>query len=822
MFRAVGAPHWSFDRSDWIGRARAIIRRLPRVGRRAESVGRRLARILWIGFLELLCPVIAALLAPLFYWRLLQTNPLDAATLPPGDITELHYPYRRWVAEQLARGIQPWWNEFIGAGHSAIGDIQFHTLYPPDAWLAGQTGGAFPFPSFELGVVGHVAIGAVLAYFFVRRLTASRCGGLVGALVFGFGGYLAGFPVQQMILLETSVWLPGILLLIDLGADYNLVTAFVAGAGGLALAALAGHPQTLFYVGFASLVYLLFKAWHGGRIRLAALLGLPVLFGGGAALAAEALLPAYFHLSLTDRTEVGFAFSSTGFDLREVLGLVFPVEMGGAALYNGVFTLILIGVGLASRHRRSDKLFWVAFGSLGLLFSFGSNTFFQSLEYLALASFKFRDAERLAFFVGTSAAVLAGFGAAELTRPHRLSLRRLGGLLRWPIIAVAALLGLIVVFDATAQGGAQGNLQALADRAGYTLVILALGCGIVAARARGVVAPGVAGVLAILLVGGDLFTTNWQGNLRPGDPTKVLTASPIVEYLQSYTSGLFRISSEGLLPGDGNTGDLFRLEDIVVNSPLETTAYSQFDQQVPELVRWQVLNVRYVITQRKFTDQRFQLLRQDGPANLYQLDLSLQLPRAYAVHQVVAAPDHAAALAFLKDANLRQVAVVENAGGLPAGLDARDDPRAFGSPPDPAPGGVFTSTVRVLSDQGNEASITATLSQPGLVILSDLDYPGWQATVDGRPVPVYLTNGVVRSVYVGAGSHVIAFTFTPPGVALGAAISQQAPTLLADVVFAEVGLRLLWLVLGFGWRMAWRGWRGWRARRKLVTVSASD
>ena len=200
-----------------------------------------LLRVIWTGFLELLAPVIAVLLAPAFYWRLFVADPRDAATLPTGDITELHYPYRRWVAEELSRGIPPLWNQFLAAGHSAIGDIQFHTLYPPDTILAHFAGGAFPLVDFEAGIVAHVALGSLFMYLLARRLTHSRTGGLVSAVVFAFGGYLTGFPVQQMILLETSIWLPFILLCIDLGADFGIVSAFALGAGGLALAALAGH-----------------------------------------------------------------------------------------------------------------------------------------------------------------------------------------------------------------------------------------------------------------------------------------------------------------------------------------------------------------------------------------------------------------------------------------------------------------------------------------------------------------------------------------------------------------------------------------------------
>lgn len=730
-----------------------------------------------VGFLELLALLVAPLLAPLFYWRILTANPRDVATFPFGDFTDLHYPYRRWVAEQLARGEAPFWNQFVSAGQSAVGDIQFHVFYPPDSWLAQYAGGGFPLRTLELDVVGHVALATLLTYLFARRLTASRLGGLVAAIVFGFGGYLAGFPVQQVILLETSVWLPLILLCIDLGADLNLVSAFVVGAGALALAALAGHPQTLFYVGLTALLYLSFKAYDRGRLSLATIPGLPILFLGGAGLAAAALMPAYLHLALTDRTDVSYAFSSTGFALHEAIGVILPVQFGGAALYCGSFTLLLVAVGLASATRRANKLFWVGVAIFGLLLSFGGATFLQSVSYLLLGAFKFRDYERLSLVFDFAVAVLAGYGAAELASSHDLRL----GWLRRAIAWTFAVLLVFGVFSAAEYVGAAGNAQVrlliLLDRLAFTALVLGLGAALVFARDHRHLKPALAGVLAVLLVAFDLFSTNWQNNLRPGRPAQLLASTPIVSYLENDTAGLFRIASEGLLPGDGNAGDLLRLQDVVGNSPLETRAYADFTTQVPELARWQILDVRYVVTKRKIDDPRLHLLVEDNGANLYQLDDKVALRRVYVVHRTISAPDRTLAFDLIKDTDLRTTAVVEGAAPVLDG-SKHDD-----------------STVRFTSYQANALSLTAVLRSPGLLVLSEIDYPGWHAEVDGRPAPIYRADGIVRSVYLPAGSHVIRFWFDPPGLSQGQAISHSTQQVLIDVVIAEIALRIAWWAL---------------------------
>lgn len=767
---AHSAAGWSHGRL----RKLSVSVRRPGLSRFARGI----VGILWRALLEILAPVIAVLLAPLFYWRILTPNPNDVATFPFGDFTDLNYPYRKWVAEQLAMGQNPWWNPFVSAGHSAIGDIQFRVLYPLDTWLAQYAGGGFDVRTLELDIVGHVALAVLFTYLLARRLTGSRIGGLVGAIVFGFGGYLSGFPVQQVNLLDASVWLPLILFCIDIGADYNLVTAFVVGAGAFGLAALAGHPQTLFYVGLAAGLYLIFKGWNRGKIRWAALPGLPVLFLGGVTLAAAALIPAYFHLGLTDRTDVSYAFSSTGFALHEALGFILPSQLGGTPLYNGVFTLLLVAIGLKSPRARANKLFWLGLSVLSLVLSFGGSTFLQSVTYLLLGAFKFRQYERIVFLFDLAISILAAYGAAELTSRHDLKLGWLRRAVLWALAGLGVFGILCVVQSVGSSGDSQNRLTALIDRAAFSMIVLGLGAALMFARERRSLKPVAAGLLAVLLVGFDLFSTNWQVNLRPGDPGRLVAATPIADYLENYTTGLYRIASEGLLPGDGNAGSLFRLQDVVGNSPLETRDYADFTQQVPEWTRWQVLNVRYVITKRKIDDPRLQLLRQDGDQNLYELDSKDRLPRSYVVYNTISAPDHELALDLMKDVDPKTTAVVE---GPPLSLNAAGD---------------ASSRVEITSYQADNLSLNADLSVPGLLVVSEVDYPGWQAEVDGHAVPILRADGIVRAIPLQAGEHQVRFWFVPPGLQQGETISATAARLLIELVALEIVLRLAWGTFG--------------------------
>jgi hypothetical protein len=59
-------------------------------------------------------------------------------------------------------------------------------------------------------------------------------------------------------------------------------------------------------------------------------------------------------------------------------------------------------------------------------------------------------------------------------------------------------------------------------------------------------------------------------------------------------------------------------------------------------------------------------------------------------------------------------------------------------------------TVRAQADEGQ-----------GWLVLSELDFPGWQATSDGHLLPIHRANGMFRAVCVPAGEHTLQFTFHP-------------------------------------------------------------
>jgi hypothetical protein len=87
---------------------------------------------------------------------------------------------------------------------------------------------------------------------------------------------------------------------------------------------------------------------------------------------------------------------------------------------------------------------------------------------------------------------------------------------------------------------------------------------------------------------------------------------------------------------------------------------------------------------------------------------------------------------------------------------------------------------RIILDEPQHVEIDVHLAAPGLVVLSDLHYPGWNAEVttagcdQPRPLRILRTNRMMRGVYLPAGNHRIVYRYRPRSFLVGASISALA------------------------------------------------
>jgi len=76
-----------------------------------------------------------------------------------------------------------------------------------------------------------------------------------------------------------------------------------------------------------------------------------------------------------------------------------------------------------------------------------------------------------------------------------------------------------------------------------------------------------------------------------------------------------------------------------------------------------------------------------------------------------------------------------------------------------------TAAITIYTPQAVTAQVQAAFS--GYLVLNDVWYPGWEATVNGQPAPLYRANGTFRAVPVPRGQSTVQMTFHSTYLMLG-------------------------------------------------------
>ncbi len=91
------------------------------------------------------------------------------------------------------------------------------------------------------------------------------------------------------------------------------------------------------------------------------------------------------------------------------------------------------------------------------------------------------------------------------------------------------------------------------------------------------------------------------------------------------------------------------------------------------------------------------------------------------------------------------------------------------------------SSVRITNYEPNRLRIQTNSSTPTLLVVSEIFYPGWVATMDGQPTRIMLTDYLLRGVALPPGQHRIEMQYTAPAARTGALISALTLLLLCGL-----------------------------------------
>ncbi len=358
------------------------------------------------------------------------------------DLYVYFYPYWEYRAEALRAAQLPLWNPLMYTGGPFLANIQTGVFYPLNALLVFLEAPRAVAYSYLF----HLWLAAAGMYLLLRQLGTGAAGGLMGAVVFAFGGFFAA-QAGHINQVQTAAWLP--LLALTYYNAYRHASLVWAGLAGiiLALQITAGHPQETFLslcivAMFACYLSMLgaFQVEHTGgywpfhRLQQAdrlpirmlgwsgyagALLGLVGALGAG--LAAVQLLPS-LELSELSLRAGGLTYSdATSFSLppSEVVRALLPSftdpPFSEYVAFTGVFALGLTWAAIRYGSRRPATAFFAAVFVTGLFLALGQfNPLYEALYEHVPGLDLFRVPGRWLFLSTFGAAGLAAVGLESL------------------------------------------------------------------------------------------------------------------------------------------------------------------------------------------------------------------------------------------------------------------------------------------------------------------------------------------------------------------------------------------------------------------------
>jgi len=178
------------------------------------------------------------------------------------------------------------------------------------------------------------------------------------------------------------------------------------------------------------------------------------------------------------------------------------------------------------------------------------------------------------------------------------------------------------------------------------------------------------------------------------------------------------------------------------------------------------------------------------------------LPWAWVVHDGRAASQAEALDLLARDAvdprrtvllepPLRSPLALESLTGVTPGMRGTDQGDRLALGVDSLTGaaearGEAGDTATVVVFEADRLIVRTQTGANGVLVLSEVAYPGWVATVDGSPAPIYVANGLLRAVPLPAGAHLVELRCESPTLRIGIVVSAATAVLLVGCCAASL------------------------------------
>jgi len=685
---------------------------------------------------------------------------------PPADRgdTVLSLPMlHRLYGEGLHHGELRLWNPYLFCGYPLYNNLLLHPFYPPNLVLHALLP---PRIAYDLNLLIHFFFSGTAMYWLLRGTGRSETAASIGGLLWMLLGYNT-FWFSTGTFMGASVFAPLALLGLRRGLESRTLKPLLLGGLAMGLVILGSHGQHALHLLIFFSVWLL-VCWIADRDARGFILK------GGALFVATALgVGMAAILTQLDSVLNGFRMPGEDLQLHYASPWLLPTYIANLALgkvifapngllrseftvYAGVAGTALALVGAIRGFRERWTRFLAIFAVAALLVAF-----VKPLAQLALQIpfLNLSMPARWVYGFGFCLAMLAAAGVDAMAEDRVRAAR-----------IAAVFIGLCTLSVAFYLGGARGIPE--------TMIGWGLAAGAVLAAWQ---APRFAPSLCVAAIAFDLIPNFVCFNAH-ADPVVLnrkfesIDAAAGRERAPWRATGILRVPQAA--PGEVNGWTLSVGSNILALygveaemgyesiAPITTVDYCVATSGTasvmgsgrvlavyhPGSTLMALANLKYLFIDDD-RDPEGEPHRVGRWGSLRLIENPKALPRAFLVSKAIPVSTPAEANQAMQTESFDPRTTVV--------LETSQVPRT----------GEGGGTVSWTSRETDRIELAVDAKADSILFVSDTDYPGWEATVDGAATPILRANLTFRAVAVPAGSHRVVMRFRPASARHGLILS---------------------------------------------------
>ncbi len=695
------------------------------------------------------------------------------------------YPWRFISIDNMKHLNFPLWNPYSFSGQPLLANVQSAPLGILNIFFIG-----LPFQiSWIIQIILPLILTSIFMFLFLKSLKLNDIASVYGSFVLPFSGFFVAWMLWGTII-TTAMWLPLILFCFNKYFETKKPIYFLILTISFTQTFLSGHAQTAFYILICSLLYLIFLNIQKKELKLTVHVILAFILS--ILISALQILPTIEFSNLSNRSldQAYYPGRKDWFiPLQHFIQIIAPNFFGNPttnnywgvwnyaefASYIGIAPLFFAMIALFKKNNYT--LFFLMIILISLLFGI-SNPLSVLIYRSNLPIISSFQPSRIIYLLTFSLTTLSAFGIQMFFKKKEIKKHLLiFCVIFTTLISLFLITKYFKIFSNVVplDTSAIANHNLLIPLAISALLLMIIIANYVLIKKKMIILA----VFSLTIL--DLFMFAYKF-IPFNTLSTIFPNTQSTEFLQNQKKP-FRVMSTNRMIFNPNSTIPYKIESVSGYDPLYLKNYAQLysalDLKSPDsnlsfnrFITPQnydsnfanLMNVKYVITFDDINNPNYKKVLEEGKTKIYE-NLNV-LNRAFFAQSVSLAKD-------LKDEL--------------SSLQKTDDFKAKSySQQLEFEGGDKSGSVEYLLYEDQKFIIKTNTNSRSPLIISNVNYPGWKAYIDGAKTPIREVNFALQSIIVPSGIHIIEFRYHPQSFYFGLVIS------LAGILLTVITFTYLW------------------------------